>query len=297
MNQQTAAALREVGLDPSSVSNILQVALAEDLGSGGDITSSATVPPAATLTVGYVSRQPGTAAGLPVLAALIDEHGGERATLRVRTLDGDRLAAGQTLAELTAPARTVLALERTTLNLLGHLCGVATLTRAWVDAVTGTPARIRDTRKTTPLLRALEKYAVRCGGGSNHRDGLDDAILIKDNHVAAAGGVGAALDAAHAAHPHGDVVIQVEVDNLDQLAEALDHGAVQVLLDNFDVLTCQRAVTMVRTRAPGTVIEASGGLALDSAAAVAATRVNFLAVGALTHSAPSLDIGLDVIEL
>jgi nicotinate-nucleotide pyrophosphorylase (carboxylating) len=186
-----------------------------------------------------------------------------------------------------------LGIERLSLNLLGHLGGIATLTTAWVDAVAGTDAKIRDTRKTTPGLRDLEKYAVRCGGGTNHRRGLDDAVLIKDNHVAAAGGVGPALAAVHAAYPMHDVVVQVEVDDLAQLDEALRHGATQVLLDNFAPADLRRAVGMVAPFSRRVQLEASGGLRLDNAAEVAATGVDFLAVGALTHSAPYLDIGLD----
>jgi len=184
-------------------------------------------------------------------------------------------------------------MERTSLNLLGHLCGIATETRRWVDALAGTGARVRDTRKTLPLLRDLEKYAVRCGGGVNHRRGLDDAVLIKDNHVAAAGGVGAALEAVRAAGLPDGVVVQVEVDSLAQLDEALAHGATQVLLDNFSLDDSAEAVRRVRATAPQVLLEASGGLTLDRARAVAETGVDFLAVGALTHSVTQLDIGLD----
>jgi nicotinate-nucleotide pyrophosphorylase (carboxylating) len=204
------------------------------------------------------------------------------------------VAPGDLLADITGNARSILAIERLSLNLLGHLCGIATLTSAWVDAVASTDAKIRDTRKTTTGLRDLEKYAVRCGGGVNHRRGLDDAVLIKDNHVAAAGGVGSALDAVHAAYAGRDIIIQVEVDNLTQLDEAIVHGATQVLLDNFSPTDLRRAVAIVGTAPQRVQLESSGGLQLDNAAEIAATGVDFLAVGALTHSAPSLDIGLDV---
>lgn len=305
MSTTTSAWLSAAGLQPDEVGQLVRAALAEDLGQGGDVTSRLTVPPQAWMTVRYVTRQPGVVAGMPVLAAVVEQcpwataDGGaespDAAPARLTALvsDGDRLTAGQPLAELTAPARQVLAVERTSLNVLGHLCGVATATRAWADALAGTGARVRDTRKTAPLLRALAKYAVRCGGGVNHRAGLDDAVLIKDNHIWAAGGVAPALDAARAGA--GDLPIQVEVDDLQQLVEALDHGATQVLLDNFDVVGLRRAVQLIRSRAPQVVIEASGGLRLHQAAEVGATGVDYLAVGAITHSAPVLDIGLDAV--
>lgn len=295
--EDTRAALLTAGLDPDAVVGLLRAALAEDLGDHGDhgdVTSGAVVPPGAQLDVAFVSRESGTAAGMPVLACLVEEVAGGEAQFEPLVDDGERLVPGQRLARLSAPAPQVLILERTALNLLGHLAGVATATRAWVDAVAGTAAQVRDTRKTMPLLRALEKYAVRCGGGTNHRFGLYDAILIKDNHITAAGGVGAALDAAHAAHPRGSIAVQVEVDTLAQLQEALAHGADQILLDNFGPDRLVQAVTLVRSTAPHTILEASGGLRLASAYTVAATGIDYLAVGALTHSAPSLDIGLDV---
>jgi nicotinate-nucleotide pyrophosphorylase (carboxylating) len=285
-------ALRAAGLDPRAVIDLIAATMAEDLGSAGDITSAATVPADAVATARYVSRSVGTAAGIPVLAA-ISATSKQPTSFTALVADGDRLAPGQPLGEITGSARTLLALERTSLNLVGHLCGVATVTATWVAAVEGTKTRIRDTRKTMPLLRELEKYAVRCGGGVNHRRGLDDAVLIKDNHVAAAGGVGAALDAVWLAHPRGSVIVQVEVDDLDELDEALAHGAPQILLDNFDVPTCRIAVDRIRAHSPEVLVEASGGLTIGRAAAYAATGVDFLAVGALTHSAPSLDIGFD----
>lgn len=305
----TRDALLAAGLDPADLLVVIDRALAEDLGTRGDLTSAATVDPAAVLDVRYVTRQAGTAAGMPVLAALLDVRLGSDATVRLLARDGDRLAPGDVLAELRGPARAVLAVERVSLNLLGHLSGIATATRAWVDAVAGSGARVRDTRKTTPGLRDLEKYAVRCGGGVNHRRGLDDGVLIKDNHVTAAGGVGAALDRVHVSQRSGEIpagiVVQVEVDDLAQLDEALEHGATQVLLDNFAEADLVHAVARVRelaARAPvrpqgprpsRALLEVSGGLRLDRAAAVARTGVDLLAVGALTHSSPGLDIGLD----
>ncbi|SDS68106.1 nicotinate-nucleotide pyrophosphorylase [carboxylating] [Nocardioides scoriae] len=299
--QAAREGLVAAGLDPDAVLRLVRATLAEDLGVGPDdelgahldLTSAATVPADAWLDVRYVARQPGTVAGLAVLAAMVADVLGPEARFVARVEDGARVAPGDVLAELEAPARGVLLLERTSLNLLGHLCGVATATAAWVAAVEGTGVQVRDTRKTMPLLRALEKHAVRCGGGRNHRAGLHDAVLVKDNHVAAAGGVGAALEAVRAVAALRGVPVQVEVDDLDQLDEALAHGAREVLLDNFSAADLREAVRRTRSRSPGTVLEASGGLTLDVARAVAATGVDLLAVGGLTHSAPSLDIGLD----
>lgn len=290
--------LREAGMCPEAVLALVRATLAEDLGERGDVTSTALVPDDAVLKVCWVPRSPGVVAGLPVLAMLVEEQVGDRGSLDLLATDGDRVSPGEPLAALRAPAREVLALERTSLNLLGHLSGVATLTRAWTDAVAGTGARVRDTRKTLPLLRALEKYAVRCGGGVNHRAGLHDAVLVKDNHLVAAGGIGPAMAALASAYPDGGdgaLPVQVEVDDLDQLDEALAHGARQVLLDNMDVATLRRAVARARAARPGVVLEASGGLTLATAGEVAATGVDYLAVGALTHSAPQLDIGLDAV--
>ena len=280
--------LRDARLDPDAVDALLRATLAEDLGDTGDLTSRLTVPADSELDVAYVARQDGVVAGLVVLARLV-ELAAPTASLSICGADGDRVAAGAVLARLHGPARDVLALERTSLNLLGHLSGVATATRAWADAVAGTGARVRDTRKTLPLLRALQKYAVRCGGGVNHRVGLHDAVLVKDNHVAAAGGVGLATRAVVGAA----VGVQVEVDDLEQLDEALEAGAPQVLLDNFSLADLRTAIDRVRSVAPGTVVEASGGLTLASARDVALTGVDYLAVGALTHSVVALDIGLD----
>jgi nicotinate-nucleotide pyrophosphorylase (carboxylating) len=297
LSATTTEALQSAGLDAKSVAALIRAALAEDLGQAGDITSAATIPATTELRARFVSRAVGTAAGLPVLAAVADIGLGPApgASFTALIADGDPLTPGRALAEIAGPARSVLALERTALNLVGHLCGVATVTAQWVAAVAGTGAQIRDTRKTTPLLRQLDKYAVRCGGGTNHRRGLDDAILVKDNHVAAAGGIGPALDAVWRSHPRGSVIVQIEVDDLEQLEAALEHAAPQILLDNFDVDLCRKAAELIRRRAPGTVVEVSGGLSLDRAAAYAKTGVDYLAVGALTHSAPSLDIGLDAV--
>jgi nicotinate-nucleotide pyrophosphorylase (carboxylating) len=294
LRQATHEDLVAAGLDPDDVLAVVRRGIEEDLGQRGDITSAATITADAVISARYVTREPGTVAGLAVLAAVVDSCLGTAGTLRLLATDGDRLDAGDALAEITGSARGILAVERLSLNLLGHLSGIATATRRWVDAVASTGARIRDTRKTTTGLRNLEKYAVRCGGGVNHRRGLDDAVLIKDNHVAAAGGVGAALDRVREAYPDGTMIVQVEVDDHTQLEEALDHGATQILLDNFSEGDLQTAVTRVRERSSGVLLEASGGLQFDRAQRIAATGVDFLSVGALTHSARCLDIGLDV---
>jgi nicotinate-nucleotide pyrophosphorylase (carboxylating) len=295
LRPSTREALTGAGLDPEDVTTVILRGLAEDLGTAGDLTSRATVSDTATIDAKYVARKPGVLAGVPVLQAIYDIGMGDHATFTPQLRDGDRIDAGTVLATISGPAQGVLGLERLSLNMLGHLCGIASATNAWVAAVAGTNALIRDTRKTTPGLRNLEKYAVRCGGGVNHRRGLDDAVLIKDNHVAAAGGVGAALDRVAAAYPDGRYVVQVEVDTIGQLEEALDHGAREILLDNFSVADLHRAMALVRLRDADVRLEASGGLRLDNAREVALTGVDYLAVGVLTHGAPGIDIGLDTL--
>src|SRR5690606_15837468 len=245
----------------------------------------------------FTPRADGVLAGLPGAVAVLDLVGGPIDVLR-RLDDGAVLTAGEPLLVVRGPVRALLTAERTALNLLTHLSGIATLTSRWVKAVEGTGCTIRDTRKTLPGLRRLEKYAVLCGGGANHRLGLGDALLVKDNHTAAAGPVTAAPDAAGpaaAAVSGADgLVCEVEVDDLDGLDEALAAGAEVVLLDNFSVADCAEAVRRARRAGTGTLLEASGGLTLAEARAYAETGVDYLAVGALTHSAPSLDIGLDL---
>jgi nicotinate-nucleotide pyrophosphorylase (carboxylating) len=270
------------------VEPVVRLALAEDLGRTGDLTSETCVPETARLSVAWVVRRPGVLAGLScarlALAALAPE-----ARFEALARDGDALSPGQVLARAEAPARAVLSAERTGLNLMGRLSGIATLTRAYVDAVAGTGVRITDTRKTTPGLRHLEKYAVRCGGGVNHRFGLDDAILIKDNHVAACGGIRPALERARAAAGHL-VKVEIEVDGLDQLAEALPLAPDVIMLDNFSLEDLRKAVAMTAGRV---TLEASGGVDLTTVRDIAGTGVQVISVGALTHSAPGLDIGLD----
>lgn len=295
LTDPTLRSLAVAGLDPGRTAAVILDALTEDLGQRGDITSAATVDGQAWVTARYVARAAGVAAGLPVLAATLELGVGDDVRLDPAVVDGERISAGRALAEVRAPGRRLMAVERTSLNLLAHLCGVATTTRRWVDAVAGTGAVVRDTRKTTPGLRDLDKYAVRCGGGANHRKGLDEAYLVKDNHVAAAGGVGTALRLVQEATVHTPGPVQVEVDSLTQLVEALDHGALCVLLDNFGLAGLRQAVRLTRARRPSVTLEASGGLSLANARAVASTGVDFLAVGALTHSAPALDVGLDVV--
>ena len=290
----TISALAGAHLGAFDVLRVLEWAVAEDLHGGDDVTSIATISREARSTADVVVRGTGVIAGVPVLAATLEWFIGPALSLELRAEDGQRVRRGDVVATISAPTIDLLTIERTMLNLICRVSGTATLTRTWVDAVAGTHARIRDTRKTTPGLRALEKYAVRCGGGVNHRIGLYDAVLIKDNHVLAAGGVGKALDLVHekfAGWP--DLIIQTEIDRLDQLDEALAHGAHQILLDNMGVDDMTEAVRRIRAAAPHVLVEASGGLSIATAAAVAATGVDFLAVGSLTHSAPILDIALD----
>jgi nicotinate-nucleotide pyrophosphorylase (carboxylating) len=266
--------------------------LDEDLRYGPDVTTLATVPAGAVVTASLVTRQPGVIAGVDAALLVLDEVlGAEKYQVLDRVADGARLPAGAAVLTVEAETRGLLTAERTLLNLLCHLCGVATTTAAWVQEVSDTKAKIRDTRKTVPGLRALQKYAVRVGGGVNHRMGLGDAALIKDNHVAAAGSVVAALRAVRAAAP--ELPCEVEIDSLEQLDEVLAEQPELVLLDNFPVWQTQIAVQRRDARASATQLESSGGLALDNAAAYAGTGVDYLAVGALTHSVRVLDIGLD----
>lgn len=269
---------------------VVRMALAEDLGRAGDVTAAACVPEGARMRAAFVARKPGVLAGIDAVRLAVRALDPD-ATVDLELRDGDAFEAGATLAEVEAEARAFLSAERTALNLLGRLSGIATLTRAYVDAVAGTRVRIADTRKTTPGLRALEKHAVKCGGGVNHRFGLDDAVLIKDNHVAVCGGVGPALRAAKGAVGHL-MKIEIEVDGLDQFDEALAEGADVVMLDNFALDDLREAV---RRAAGRVVLEASGGVTLQTVRAIAETSVDVISVGALTHSAPNLDIGLDVI--
>jgi nicotinate-nucleotide pyrophosphorylase (carboxylating) len=302
LRQSTVEPLRAAGLDPDYVTDVVARALDEDLAGGTDCTTAATVPVGRTGTADLVARAAGVVAGLPVASAVFEvvagrvaggePAGGGAVSIEPVVGDAERVRAGQLLLAVTGPVRALLTAERTALNLLCHLSGVATLTRAWVDALAGTGARVRDTRKTTPGLRVLEKYAVRCGGGENHRMGLSDAALVKDNHVLAAGGVAEAFGAVRRAFPH--LPVQVECDSLEEVAAALAAGADLVLLDNMTTAELRRAVALARPHRAR--LEASGGLSLDRAREVGETGVDYLAVGALTHSAPVLDIGMDLRE-
>jgi nicotinate-nucleotide pyrophosphorylase (carboxylating) len=268
-------------------------ALDEDLRYGPDVTTAATVPDDAKTIGALITREHGVVAGVDIALLVLDEVlGVDGYRVLDRVDDGARLQPGDSVLTVEAQMLGLLTAERTLLNLVCHLSGIATATAAWVDAVHGTKAKIRDTRKTLPGLRALQKYAVRVGGGVNHRLGLGDAALIKDNHVAAAGSVVAALRAVRAAAP--DLPCEVEVDSLEQLDDVLGEGAELVLLDNFPVWQTQIAVQRRDARSPATKLESSGGLSLDSAAEYAGTGVDYLAVGALTHSVRVLDIGLDI---
>jgi nicotinate-nucleotide pyrophosphorylase (carboxylating) len=283
-------ALRAGGLDPADVLRVVRGALDEDLSFGPDVTTLSTVPADSRATGDVVPRTAGILAGVPVAAAVFDVVGGADVEVTLLAADGDRAEPGRAVVSVAGPTRALLTAERTALNLIGRLSGIATLTRRWVDEVEGTTATIRDTRKTTPGLRLLEKYAVRCGGGQNHRIALGDAALVKDNHVAAAGGIAAAVERVRTTAP--DVPLEVECDTLDQVREAVAAGVELVLLDNFSLSDTRTAVDLVR--GTGVRLEASGGLSLDRAREVAATGVDHLAVGALTHSAPVLDLGFDL---
>jgi nicotinate-nucleotide pyrophosphorylase (carboxylating) len=286
--------LMELTVDElTEVRSVIARALEEDLRYGPDVTTLATVAADATTTASMVSREPGVIAGVDVALLVLDEVlGADGYQVKHRVDDGALLEAGAAALVVEAPTQGLLTAERTMLNLVCHLSGIATTTAAWVDAVSGTKAKIRDTRKTLPGLRALQKYAVRVGGGVNHRMGLGDAALIKDNHVAAAGSVVAALRAVRAAAP--DLPFEVEVDSLEQLDEVLAEDVELILLDNFPVWQTQIAAQRRDARAPHTKLESSGGLSLDTAAEYAGTGVDYLSIGALTHSVRVLDIGLDV---
>lgn len=274
------------------VRRVVAEGLAEDLRYGPDVTTAATVPAGATTTAVVASRAPGVVAGVDVALAVFTEVMGDAVAVDDRVDDGTRVGPGDVVLRLTGPTAGLLTAERTALNLLCHLSGIATATAAWVDAIDGTGAAVRDSRKTLPGLRALQKYAVRAGGGLNHRMGLGDAALIKDNHIAAAGSVEAAWRAVRAAAP--DIAVEIEVDSLAQLDEALALDAQLILLDNFELWETQMAVAR-RTRAGSTTrLESSGGLSLADAHDYARTGVDFLAVGGLTHSVTALDLGLDL---
>lgn len=289
LDPDLAALLADAGLDPVLVEDVAHLAIEEDLDNGVDITTVATVPEEAVAVGDFTARQAGTVAGLHIAEAVLSVVCTAEFEVERHVEDGDAVEAGQVLLTVTSRTRDLLTGERSALNLLCRLSGIATATRAWADVLAGTRTRVRDTRKTTPGLRALEKYAVRCGGGLNHRMSLSDAALIKDNHVIAAGGVAEAFRAVRAEFP--GVPVEVEVDRLDQIEPVLAEGADLILLDNFTPEQTRAAVELVAGRAD---LESSGGLTLGTARAYADAGVDYVAVGGLTHSAPILDIGLDL---
>jgi nicotinate-nucleotide pyrophosphorylase (carboxylating) len=288
----SASTIAGATFDPVFDVELVRRALAEDIGRG-DVTTEATIPVGTRAAARMVARAPGVVAGLP-LAAMAFRLLDPVVDFTTRVSEGERVVAGAILAEITGEARALLSGERTALNFVGHLSGIATLAARCVAAIAGTGATIVDTRKTTPGLRALEKYAVRQGGARNHRAGLDDGILIKDNHIAAAGGIRAAVSGVRASAQHL-LRIEVECDNEDEVREAVAAGADVILLDNMPVERLRANVAWIRSAAPRTLIEASGGIGTDSArlAAVAATGIDLISLGALTHSAPNFDVGLD----
>jgi nicotinate-nucleotide pyrophosphorylase (carboxylating) len=319
LHQPVTRELITAGIDPADAERVVRAALDEDLRYGPDVTTLATVAAGVVATADVVARQPGVIAGVPVALAVLDAAGLPPGCVTAHRADGCVVEAAHQVLTIRAPLRGLLTAERTLLNLMTHLSGIATATRAWADAIAGTGAVVRDTRKTTPGLRELEKYAVRCGGGRNHRLGLGDAALVKDNHVAAAGGIGPAVDAVRATAP--GIPLEVECDTLDQVSEALAANCELILLDNMTLSELRAAVVLARAwsgegpdrpaaggsqglpddRPGGEVrarhrvrLEASGGLRLADARAVAETGVDYLAVGALTHSSPALDLGLDL---
>jgi len=284
------AELAEAGVEPRPVYDAIVAALEEDLpGDSTDVTSVATIPADSRGTADFVARDPGTVAGLPVAAMVFGFVMGETAEVGDRLADGTRVDRGDVVMRVAGPTRGLLTAERTALNFASHLSGVATATAAWVDALAGTRARVLDTRKTLPGHRVLQKYAVRCGGGVNHRFGLADMAMVKDNHVIAAGGVVPAFEAVRSAQP--DLRVEVEVTDLDQLHAVLEAGCEQVLLDNMSTELMAEAVRVTAGRA---TLEASGGLTLERAREVAETGVDFISVGALTHSVTVFDIGMDL---
>lgn len=300
---EITSALEAAKLDSRQVTDFIEATLDEDLAYGPDVTTDAIFDDSLTVQARMVARAPGCLAGVPIAAAvpfvLAHQTGAPTPRVTMRRQDGARVEPGDVILEITAGARTMLTAERTLLNLASQLSGVASEVAAYVDAIadapcesgtTGTKARVRDTRKTIPGMRVLQKYAVRCGGGENHRMGLGDAALIKDNHIAAAGSLAAAVQAVRAYAPQ--IPLEVECDTLEQVREATDLGVGLILLDNMSPEIMTKAVTIAAPH--GVKTEASGGLTLSDAAATAACGVDYISVGALTHSAPILDLALDM---
>ena len=299
LSSQLDRHLHDVGLSPAYIERLIRDTILEDLDGGHDVTTDSTVPREHRSEVVFTARKPGCIAGIPVVAAVLEMMCGTmNLVYEPLVSDGEVVLRDTPLFRAEAPTRALLTSERTALNLFCHLSGIATATREWADQLSRTGAVVRDTRKTTPGLRRLEKYAVRCGGGQNHRMSLSDAALVKDNHIAAAGGVAAAFRAVREHAP--DITVEIEVDTLDQLREALSAGADLVLLDNMPPEVLREAVEISRQHSSTTgrkvMLEASGGLTLATAGAVGATGVDYISVGGLTHSSPILDIGLDYVR-
>lgn len=284
------AELTDAGLDPDEILRQVSEALLEDA-PGGDVTSDATIPADARGAALFATREEGVVAGLGLAALVFHRVLGDAVEITDRVPDGSRVSAGDVVMRVSGPTRGLLTAERVALNYASHLSGIATATAAWVDALSGTRARVLDTRKTLPTYRALQKYAVRCGGGVNHRFSLSDRAMVKDNHVVAAGGVVPAYRAVLEAHP--GLRVEVEVTDLDQLRELLEAGCTEILLDNMDTATMAEAVRITAGRA---TLEASGGLTIERAREVAETGVDFISVGALTHSVKVFDLGLDLLD-
>lgn len=292
MNRRLRDEVASSGIDADDVERIIATALDEDLRFGPDVTSETTIDIDQYCEANIVARRPGVVCGLNVALAVLEVTGFPLPGATLIYHDGDGVGVGQKVMSLAGPLRPLLLAERTMLNFITHLSGVATATNAWVRALEETHCQVRDTRKTTPGLRQLEKYAVRCGGGVNHRMGVGDAALIKDNHIGAAGGITKAVTAIRSTHP--DIGLEVECDTLDQVREAVSIGCRMILLDNMDLDTVAAAVAIIRAT-PSIRIEVSGSMTLERARLVASTGVDYIAVGSLTHSVMSLDFGLDIV--
>jgi nicotinate-nucleotide pyrophosphorylase (carboxylating) len=292
VSEEADEVLQQAGLDPREVRRLVDLALDEDLRYGPDVTTEATIHIDQVARARVVAREHGVICGGPIALLVLEAVGFPLTSVDVRIVDGESVHPGSVVMNLEGPLRSLLVAERTLLNFVTHLSGIASATREWSRALEGTNCRVRDTRKTTPGLRQLEKYAVRCGGGVNHRMGLGDAALIKDNHVAATGSITKAIEAVRSQHP--EVTLEVECDTLEQVREALETGCSLILLDNMNVQQLRSAVELA-SDFPHVLLEASGGLTLEDAARVASTGVHYLAVGALTHSVRALDLGLDLL--
>jgi nicotinate-nucleotide pyrophosphorylase (carboxylating) len=293
VNSELREMVETAGIDAEELDRVVDVAFTEDLRFGPDVTSEATIQFDQMTEAKVVARQPGIVCGLIVALAVLEAAAFPLSGVTLIHQDGDQIECGDTVLHVSGPLRPLLLAERTMLNLMTHMSGIATGTGAWVRALEGTECRVRDTRKTTPGLRQLEKYAVRCGGGTNHRMGLGDAALVKDNHIAAAGGITKAIQAVRSSDP--TIELEVECDTLDQVREAVDAQCSLILLDNMDIHTIRAAVAITR-QSPATRLEASGGMTLERARSVALAGVDYIAVGSLTHSVTALDLGLDMMS-